>query len=222
MGYLNNNTIVVEAILTKKGREIMSKGGTLNITRFALADDEIDYTLWQEDHPLGTNYYGTVIENMPLVEATPDESQIMRYKLVTLPKTTTTMPLLSVPASIRLGRDGDEYIIAPTTRYFIGDATGYTVILHNSNYAYLEVISQVDQSVVPVLPTFLRDDELNQSVTAVGRTFKIISKDVRNFISVAQTYVQTQVTIVGNDTGATKTLPVTIYGTLTSENTSTS
>lgn len=222
MGYLNNNTIVVEAILTKKGRELMSKGGTLNITRFALADDEIDYTLWQEDHPLGTNYYGTVIENMPLVEATPDESQIMRYKLVTLPKTTTTMPLLSVPTSIRLGRDGDEYIIAPTTRYFIGDATGYTVILHNSNYAYLEVISQVDQSVVPVLPTFLRDDELNQSVTAVGRTFKIISKDVRSFISVSQTYVQTQVTIVGNDTGATKTLPVTIYGTLTSENTSTS
>ena len=222
MGYLNNNTIVVEAILTKKGRELMSKGGTLNITRFALADDEIDYTLWQEDHPLGTNYYGTVIENMPLVEATPDETQIMRYKLVTLPKTTTTMPLLSVPASIRLGRDGDEYLIAPTTRYFVGDRQGYTVILHNSNYAYLEVVSQVDQSVVPTLPTFLRDDQLNQSVTAVGKTFKIISKDVRNYISSGQTYVQTQVTIVGNDTGATKTLPVTIYGTLTSENTSTS
>ena len=219
MGYLNNNTIVVEAILTKKGREIMSKGGTLNITRFALADDEIDYSLWQGDHPLGTNYYGTVIENMPITEATPDESQIMRYKLVTLPKSTTTMPLLSVPASIRLGRDGDEYLVAPTTRYFIGDAGGYTAILHNSNYGYLEVVSQVDQSVVPVIPTFLRDDELNQSLTAVGRSFKIISKNVSPYISSGQTHVQTQLTIVGNDTGATKTIPVSIYSSLISTNT---
>lgn len=221
MGYLDNDEIIVEAILTKKGREIMSRGGTLNITKFALADDEVDYTLWKEDHPLGTNYYGAVIENMPVLEASPDETQVMRYKLVTLPKTQTTMPLLSLPASIQLGRDGDEFLLAPRTRFFTGDNLGYTVILHNSNYATVEVVNQVDQSVVPVLPSFLRDDELNVSVTAVGKTFKIITKDIRSYLAAGQTSVTTQITVVGNDTGATKTIPLIVKQTLTSNATST-
>lgn len=197
----------------------MSKGGTLNITKFALADDEIDYGLYDVSHPLGSNYYGVVIENMPVLEACPDETQVLRYKLVTLPKTQTTMPLLSVPSSIQLGRSGDEYLIAPTTRFFTGDSQGYTCILHNSNYANIEVVNQVDQSVVPILPSFLRDDELNVSVTAVGRTFKIVTKDIRSYLATGQSSVTTQITIVGNDTGATRTIPLVIKQTLTSTRT---
>ena len=94
MGYLNNQVVTIDAILTTKGRELLAKNdGTFRITQFALADDEIDYDLWNPAHPLGTNYYGIIIENMPLVEATADESNIMRYKLVTLPKKTARIPL---------------------------------------------------------------------------------------------------------------------------------
>ena len=53
MAYLDNNTITVTAILTKKGRELLAKTGNLNISSFALADDEIDYHLYQSNHPLG-------------------------------------------------------------------------------------------------------------------------------------------------------------------------
>lgn len=93
MGYLNKATITVDAILTNRGRELLAQGGTSQvdgfyITKFAVADDEIDYTLYNVYHPNGTEYYGNVIENMPLLEATPDESQIMRYKLVTLDSNT--------------------------------------------------------------------------------------------------------------------------------------
>src|SRR3954465_11957639 len=96
MGYLNNNTITVDAILTKKGRELLAKGTGFNITQFAIADDEVDYSLWTTAHPLGTNFYGSVIENMPLVEASADETQSMRYKLVTLPRGTKEIPLVSL------------------------------------------------------------------------------------------------------------------------------
>ncbi len=209
MGYLNNSSVTVEAILTKKGREVLSKGDTLNVTKFALADDEVDYSLWQADHPLGTNFYGSIIEGMPVLEAHPDETQVMRYKLVTLPKTTTKMPLITVGfSSIQLGKDGDEVLVQPKTRFFEADAFGYTAILTNSNYAFLEVRQAVNQNVTPVIPTFLRDDELNQSIVKVGKSFTIISKDVTAFTS---KFVAANLIIIGNDTGATRTIPVFIY-----------
>ena len=209
MGYLDNSTVTVEAILTKKGRELLSKGGTLNITKFALADDEVDYSLWQSDHPLGTNYYGTIIENMPVLEATPDETQIMRFKLVTLPKTTTKMPILNLGYSaISLGKEGDEILIQPRTRFYEADTSGYTAILENSNYADLQVKSALNASIVPSVPAFLRDSELNQSIVQVGNSFTLVSKDVTAYTS---TYVKTNITIIGNDTGATRTIPVTVF-----------
>jgi len=81
MGFLDNTSITVDAILTKKGRELLARGqDEFRITKFALADDEIDYNLWDTSHPNGSNYYGAVIENMPLLEAFVDENQLMRYK----------------------------------------------------------------------------------------------------------------------------------------------
>jgi hypothetical protein len=98
MGYLSNSgTITVDAILTKKGRELLAKGqGTFNITQFALSDDEVDYDLWNPQHGLGSDYFGIVIENMPVTEAVPDETQSMKYKLITLPAGTKAIPYLTV------------------------------------------------------------------------------------------------------------------------------
>ena len=92
MGFLNNTTVTVDAILTKKGRELLAQGtNAFQVTKFALADDEVDYRLWDTSHPNGSDYYGNVIESMPLLEAFPDENHVMRYKLVTLPKNTQKM-----------------------------------------------------------------------------------------------------------------------------------
>ena len=85
MGYLDNSSITVDAILTKKGRELLARNdGSFNITQFALADDEIDYGLFNENHPNGSQYSGEAIENMNLIEAIPDENNIMRSKLISL------------------------------------------------------------------------------------------------------------------------------------------
>ena len=103
MGYLDNTTITVDAILTKKGRELLAKGrNQFNITQFALADDEIDYDLWNPSHPGGTDYYGAVIENMPITEAVPDETQSLKYKLITLPAGTTQIPYIDPKSPFKI------------------------------------------------------------------------------------------------------------------------
>ena len=101
MAYLDNSTTIVDAILTKKGRERLAEGrDNFKITQFALADDEIDYSLWDPTNSLGTNYYGAIIENMPLLEAFPDERTMMKSKLISMAKGTTKVPVLtSVPTS---------------------------------------------------------------------------------------------------------------------------
>ena len=78
MGFLDNTTITVDAILTKVGRRKLS-AGTFNITRYALSDEEIDYTLYDVSHPNGTDSYGAVIENMNLLEAVPIRDTFMSY-----------------------------------------------------------------------------------------------------------------------------------------------
>ena len=108
MGYLDNSSITVDAILTKKGRELLAKGkSSFKITQFALADDEVDYDLWNPAHPLGSDYYGVVIESMPITEAVPDETQSMKYKLITLSEGTKSIPYIeATPSSLVLTETG--------------------------------------------------------------------------------------------------------------------
>lgn len=79
MGFLDNSSITVDAILTKRGREILSEGGDLNIVKFALSDEEVDYGLYDVTHPNGTDSYGAVIENMSLLEATPNRTNFRSF-----------------------------------------------------------------------------------------------------------------------------------------------
>ena len=95
MAILNPTTITVDAILTTKGRELLARNdGSFQITQFALADDEIDYTLYNPTHPSGSAFYGEAIEAMPVIQAFPEDTQIMRYKLVTLPRGTSRLPVV--------------------------------------------------------------------------------------------------------------------------------
>ena len=135
MGYLDNSIVTVDAILTKKGRELLARGdGSFKITQFALADDEIDYTLYNPTHPSGSAFYGEAIENMPLLEAFPDETQIMKYKLTTLPRGTSKLPVLDIGfASITL-KQGASIAITPQTLNYLGatsifETDGYTATI---------------------------------------------------------------------------------------------
>jgi hypothetical protein len=207
MGYLDNSSITVDAILTLKGRELLSQGGNaFNITQFALADDEIDYSLWNTDHPLGTDYYGVLIENLPLTEAVPDESQMMRYKLISLPKSTTNIPVITVgESSITLTTAGASSVITPNTANIQNGNSnlGYTAILSDSTVADLQ-ISQPIQSNTNISPTVVGVNSDAQTVSAVGFAFQVVAKPQ---------YVEDKtatITIVGNETGGSVTINLTV------------
>ena len=206
MGFLDNSSTTVDAILTKKGRELLARGrNEFKITKFALADDEIDYTLWDVTNPNGTNFYGAVIENMPLLEAIPDENQMMRYKLVTLPKNTAKMPILEMTtASLTFQKAGIKQTLSPNTRNASDATLGYTFVLHNSDACRMMVSAGGEVSAQgATIPTFIGDDDRKNSITIVAKSVDLIARTLSSDIT-------TQVTIVGNETGATVTVPLTV------------
>lgn len=206
MGYLDNSSVTVDCTLTKKGRELLSLGRSeFNITQFALADDEIDYTLWNPAHPLGTDYYGVIIENMPITEAVPDETQMMKHKLLTLPRNTKKIPVVSVGETTRTLNFNESFEIEPQTiNYTNGNATlGYTAILHNNDIATISSTSSTSTNVSPTIPRYLGDGQYARSTYVTGKKFKITGKQ----LSVDKT---TTITFIANETGARKTIQLTV------------
>tara|TARA_R110000851_G_scaffold332029_1_gene507241 strand:+ start:239 stop:979 length:741 start_codon:yes stop_codon:yes gene_type:complete len=222
MGYLDNTTVTVDAILTNKGRELLAAGGRLNIVKFALSDDEVDYDLWNPAHTLGTNYYGKVIEDMPVLEALPDETQMMRYKLITLPKDVIGIPVISVqPTAVTFTSLTQEITVSPSTLNLQGgnSTLGYTAILSDDTVATLEIASDgavsrattSNQDLVTGATSFLDDEVTNVStagstITRTGSKFVLKAKPQANLTSIKKALL----TIVGNETGGFKTIVVTV------------
>ena len=207
MGFLNNTTVTVDAILTKKGRELLAQGTeAFNITKFALSDDEVDYNLFDVTHPNGSDSFGKVIENMPLLEAIPDENHVMRYKLITLPKNTIKMPIVSVSIdSITFnaseGVNQPARLVTATTAN-VTDSS-YTFILHDQSVASMTVSEGAGSGVGATTPFFLGEDDAPNSKTVVATSVNInVGAPVNNVKA-------TQLTIIGNDTGATKSITIT-------------
>jgi hypothetical protein len=132
MGYLNNQIVTVDAILTKKGRELLAKNdGSFRITQFSLSDDEIDYTLYNPTNPSGSAYYGQAIEGMPLLEAFSDETQIMKYQLTTLPRGTAKMPILNIGYTNIVLKQGASLSITPQTLNYLGGSQTFETSGYN-------------------------------------------------------------------------------------------
>ena len=96
MGYLDNSSITVDAVLTKKGREILKNGGNLNITSFTLSDTGVDYTLWNPNHSDGSAFYGQAIENLPMLEAGVHAEYNLRNRLISLNQNTVAVPAIQI------------------------------------------------------------------------------------------------------------------------------
>ena len=208
MGYLNNSTITVDAILTKKGRELLARGrDEFKITQFALSDDEIDYDLYNTEHPLGTAYYGAAIENMPLIEALPDETQMMKYKLVTLPKGTARIPVVDAGVTVLNLQARQRVTITPNTVNFTNGnfQYGYTAILSDSDVAEITVTQAAsNQAGAPTVAQFIGDAEAAQSVTVSGMEFEIVAKE--QLLSSKTTTVL----FIGNETGGRALLTINV------------
>ena len=214
MGYLNNAVVTVDAILTKKGRELLARGdGSFNITQFALGDDEIDYTLYNPDHASGSAFYGQAIENMPLLEAFPNENQIMKYKLATLPRGTARMPILDLgQGNVKL-RQTAQKTITPQTLNFLGnnsvfESSGYTFTISDSRLFTNFIGSGVEQPET-LAQTSTSTTGTNVSKTVIGTQINMTATTVNTLFGTQNT-LKTTLTVTGLDSGARITIPVTI------------
>lgn len=203
MAYLDNSEITVDAILTKKGREKLASGQGLNITKFALGDDEIDYTLYEPAHPKGSAYYDAAIRAIPVTEASPDETQVLKYRLVTLPKGTTKIPKVEfgVP-SISVNQRSGQVSLTPTTSPSGNGQSGYTIVLANKNAG--SIVGSGIAAGTGTIPVFLGDEITTTAAVERGLTFSFIPNP-----NTTQT-IKTTITVYGNETGGSQTIPVTV------------
>lgn len=215
MGFLNNNIVTVDAVLTRKGRELLARNdGSFQITQFAVSDDDVDYTLYNPDHPSGSAFAGEAIEAMPLIEALPDETQMLKYKLVTLPRGTSKLPVVSAGYAAITLKQGASLVVTPQTLNYLNAAStfepsGYVVTVGDSR-----LLSSFIGQGIDVTNLGLNDLSTTTgsklSKTQVGTSFTLVATTINTLFGSTVTSLTTTLTIVGRDSGARITIPLNV------------
>ena len=228
MGYLDKSSITVDAILTKKGRELLSKNdGSFAITQFALGDSEIDYTLFNETHPNGTQYSAEAIENMPLIEAIPDGANMMQSKLITLARGTSAIPYIQIAnqTGITLSQ-GSVLSIKPRTFNINGnnqagvESRGYRyTLVDNRLREYIQTTGGAAQNTssgdMSQGSTITAISNVATAETVVGTSMQIQATTNNALFSNNLPSLTTSLIIEGINTGARITVPFTVNSTTT-------
>ena len=215
MGYLSNTSVIVDAILTDKGRQLLAQNdASFRITQFSLSDDEVDYTLYNPNHPSGSAFYGEAIENMPIIQAFPEANEIMKYKLITLPRGTAKLPVITVGYTTIILKQGASISITPQTLNYLGatstfEQSGYVATIGDvrTTSAFNGVGINTTQATnlnagTPTVGT-------NVSKTVIGTTINITATTVNTLFG-SNTILYTTLTVVGRDSGARLFIPVQI------------
>ena len=206
MAYLDNKSIVVDAVLTKKGRELLAKNGSLKITSFALSDDEMDYGLYNENATEALKDIALI--NTPIFEPNTDETQVMKYKLVSLEEGTTFIPTVSIAQesiNIPSTYTGRIVITPDTTPSNYNKNGGYTAILGNTRVGTLTVTIEAASNLsVGTITSFAGDTSSESSQAVVGFEFSFTPS-----LRLTRT-TTTTLTIVGNESGGGVSIPITV------------
>ena len=211
MGYLNNSTIIVDAILTRKGRELLARqDGSFKITQFALGDDEIDYTLFNENHPNGSQFSGEAIENMEIIEAFPNENNIMKSKLVSLDRYSTSIPVVELNKNTLTLKAGASDTLNPQTLNFAAggaavESSGYLLTIADRRLLSLLAGNGANSTTGNTNP--FGNTALAETVR--GTSFNLTAVNASSLFG-NKTTLTTTLTVEGIDSGARKTIPFII------------
>lgn len=214
MSYLSNTSVVIDAILTKKGRELLSRNdGSFRITQFSLSDDEVDYSLYNPTHPSGSAFYGEAIEAMPILQAYPNDQEIMKYKLITLPRGTAKLPIIDIGYTNITLRQGSSLSITPQTLNYLGASTSFEQSGYIATIGDIRTMSSfngvgINTAEATALNTTTTVGT-NVSKTVIGTTINMTSTTTNTLFG-SNTTIYTTLTIVGRDSGARVSIPVNI------------
>jgi hypothetical protein len=214
MSYLSSTSVVVDAILTKKGRELLARNdGSFQITQFSLSDDEIDYTLYNPNHPSGSAFYGEAIEAMPILQAYPNDQEIMKYKLITLPRGTAKLPVLDIGYNAIQLRQGASLSITPQTLNYLGATSTYEQSGYVATIGDVRTMSSFNGlGINTAEATSLNGTTTigtNVSKTVIGTTINLSATTLNTLFGTNSTLYTTLV-VIGRDSGARLSIPVNI------------
>ena len=198
MGYLNNTSVVVDAILTNTGRQLLAQNnGSFQITQFSLSDDEVDYTLYNPNQPSGSAFYGEAIENMPVIQAFPESNEIMKYKLITLPRGTAKLPVINVGYNTIVIKQGASLSITPQTLNYLGATSTF------EQSGYVATIGDVRTM------SAFNGVGTNVSKTVIGTSINLTATTINTLFG-TNTILYTTLVVIGRDSGARIQIPVQI------------
>ena len=222
MSFLNNQLVTIDAVLTKKGRELMARNdGSFQITQFALADDEIDYTLYNPTHPSGSAFFGEAIEKMPLLQAFTDDTQNLKYKLVTLPRGTSKLPVLNLGYTAVSLRQAAAINITPQTLNYLGavstfEPSGYLMTVGDSRFLSTFTSTGIDTTGLNINNPLPNASGTSLSQSAIGTSFSLIATTINTLFGTSAlpgATITTTITCIGRDSGVRITIPLTIIKT---------
>ena len=212
----------VDAILTTKGRQLLAQNdGSFRITQFALADDEIDYTLYNPQHPSGSAFYGEAIDGMPLLEAFPEANQIMKYKLATLPRGTAKLPVLDIGFSAITLQQGAQLAITPQTLNYLGNDQTFETSGYSCTVADVRLLNTFDATGINTSAATAANASSTQTIgtnvssTVIGTQINLRATTVNTLYGSGQTSIVSTLTVTGLDSGARVTVPLTVTRTTT-------
>jgi hypothetical protein len=215
MAILNPTIVTVDAVLTTKGRELLARNdGSFQITQFSLADDEIDYTLYNPTQPSGSAFYGEAIEAMPIIQAFPNDTQIMRYKLVTLPRGTSRLPVVSLGYNTITIKQGASLTITPQTLNYLGATSTFEANGYIATISDIRLVSSFQGT--GITTTTVGDQGLNTTTGAVlsksviGTSFTLTGTTVNTLFGSTLSTLSTTITVIGRDSGARITIPINV------------
>ena len=214
MSYLNNTVITVDAILTDKGRELLARNdGSFQITQFALADDEVDYSLYNTSSSFGTPFYGQAIQNIPLLQSFTNANVAMKYKLITLNKGTTSLPVVNIGfASVQLAQGASINITPQTLNYLNSISTyepsGYIMTIGDGRLISTFTGVGITGTNTPSSTTNLSNTDL--SITQIGTSFNITGTTTNILFGSTLKVLTTTLTVIGRDSGARNSIPLQI------------
>jgi len=214
MSYLSSTSVIVDAILTKKGRELLARNnGSFQITQFSLSDDEIDYTLYNPNHPSGSAFYGEAIEAMPILQAYPNDQEIMKYKLITLPRGTAKLPVLDIGYNAIQLRQGASLSITPQTLNYLGATSTYEQSGYVATIGDVRTMSAFNGLGIntPEATSLNSTTTIgtNVSKTVIGTTINLSATTLNTLFGTNSTLYTTLV-VIGRDSGARLSIPVNI------------
>lgn len=216
MAYLNNSSVVVDAILTDAGRQLLAQNnGSFQITQFSLSDDEVDYTLYNPNQPSGSAFYGEAIENMPIIQAFPQANEIMKYKLITLPRGTSALPVISIGYNSITLKQGAALSITPQTLNYLGatstfEQSGYVATIGDvRTMSAFNGVGINTPSATALNTTGTTTVGTNVSKTVIGTSINMTATTVNTLFG-SNTTLYTTLTVIGRDSGARIQVPVQI------------